>query len=164
MRDTAAVLDLLEQVPAAFTARQRGLAWLTGLGQSHNVDTASRRLLALAPQFSAPESAFLLAAQNRGGGWGIGSGYLSDPLDTALAVMALPQVDPAPAIAFLLGAQRNTGAWSMQPSSRSSVSVTLAYSRWHRPANAPMSRLPATARCRGSPPGRISMADLATRR
>src|SRR5581483_11360655 len=56
VRDSAAVFDLLKETPISYTFYQKGLAWLTGLTEYNNVDTVSRRLLAIAPQFSSTDT------------------------------------------------------------------------------------------------------------
>ncbi len=129
VRDTAAALDLLREVPAAFTSHQRGLAWLSQLQEHLNVDMVSRRLLAISPQYSATDAAFLADARNGAGGWGLRRGYRSDALDTALALLASP-VAPGPAdIAFIVNAQNPDGGWAVRPGSPSSVQGTLAVLR-----------------------------------
>ena len=129
VRDTAAALDLLREVPAAFTSHQRGLAWLSQLQEHLNVDMVSRRLLAISPQYSATDAAFLADARNGAGGWGLRRGYRSDALDTALALLASPVV-PAPAdIAFIVNGQNPDGGWAVRPGSPSSVQGTLAVLR-----------------------------------
>jgi subtilase family serine protease/flagellar hook assembly protein FlgD/fibronectin type 3 domain-containing protein len=126
VRDSVAALDLLQQIPSTYLAHQKGLAWLTALKELPNVDAVSRRLIALAPQFSPSDSAFLTEARNPNGGWGLARGYQSDPLDTALALLALPQGDAAAALSYLLSTQNSDGGWGIRPDSPSSVATTLA--------------------------------------
>lgn len=125
VRDTAAVIDLLKESPAAFAAQQKGLAWLTTAPDLHNVDGAARRIVALAPQFSSPDVAFLNDVRNSSGGWGLLRHFRSDALDTALALTALGQPSPAD-VAFLLSAQNADGGWPVQPNGQSSIVATLA--------------------------------------
>lgn len=126
VRDSAAVFDLLKEIPSAYTAYQQGLAWLTGFSEYNNVDTVSRRLMAIAPQFSATDTAFLLEAENPSGGWGLRKDYQSDPFDTILALRALPQGDPARSIGYLLTIQNADGGWGLRPGGPSSVLGTVA--------------------------------------
>jgi large repetitive protein len=130
VRDTSAALDLLKETPAAFTSYQKGLAWISQLQEHLNVDMVSRRLLAIRPQFSATDAAFLAGARNASGGWGLRKGYQSDPLDTALALFANPAAgDIAADVAYLATAQNADGGWGVRPGGASSVQATIAVLR-----------------------------------
>ncbi|MFZ5863148.1 MAG: CARDB domain-containing protein [Nitrospirota bacterium] len=150
VRDTANVLDLLREIPSTYLSHQRGLAWLTSLTAADNVDTVSRRTLALSPQYAAPDATFLIEAENALGGWGLRRGYLSDPLDTALALRALADVGQAsgllgrridveirgtrylgvqPDIGLLLSTQNEDGGWGLKPGASSSILATAAVMR-----------------------------------
>ena len=120
-RDTAAVLDLLRTIPGALTPRDRALAWLTGLGTSPNVDTASRRIGAIG---APPDVNFLSAAANPTGGWGLGRGYESDPLDTALALQMFVPADATKHIGFLVQSQNADGGWGMHAGGPGSIDTT----------------------------------------
>jgi subtilase family serine protease/flagellar hook assembly protein FlgD/Tol biopolymer transport system component len=130
VRDTSAALDLFQETPAAFTSYQKGLAWLSQLQEHLNVDMVSRRLLAIRPQYSATDAAFLAAARNASGGWGLRQGYQSDPLDTALALFATPAPgDITKDVAYLLSVQNADGGWGVRPGGASSVQGTIAVLR-----------------------------------
>ena len=129
VRDTAAVIDLLAGHPAAFTHRQSALAWLSTLTAASNVDTVARRMAAIAPQYSAADSAYLLGAQHPQGGWGLRVGDEADPFDTALVLSPLQIANPAAAIGRLVAAQLPDGSWPMHPGGSGSILATAAVLR-----------------------------------
>jgi subtilase family serine protease/Tol biopolymer transport system component len=158
VRDSAAVLDLLREIPSTFLPYQRGVAWLTALAGHLNVDTTSRRLVAVAPQFSPTDTSFLLGARNQDGGWGLRPGDRSDPLDTALALRALSGIDVGAAVSFLVASQNPDGGWAMAPGGPSSVPGTVAvldaFSRHSRPdADSAVARALAWLQARQNPDG-----------
>lgn len=142
-RDTAVVVEVLENLSIPGQAQTGGLAWLVGR-EAGNADYLSAKIVAFAAAGQDVSSYVesLLALQNSDGGWGSKQSFLSTPVDTCAALQALSAAySNSPAVGkgtdYLLARQNADGGWGYQETAESNVLVTAETS-------AVLQRLPMT--------------------
>jgi hypothetical protein len=133
-RDTAVVVETLENLSVPGQAQVLGLQWLAGT-ESGNTDYLAAKITALAAAGHDVSTLVdsLLALQNPDGGWGSGRNFLSNPIDTCSALKALSaayssSLGSGKGADYLLARQNPDGGWGYQDAADSNVLVTAEVS------------------------------------
>lgn len=85
VRDTAAVIELLQELDPAYAGLARARSWLAAQTAANHDQQSARLLL----EDDATLATQLIAAQSTDGGWGLAAGFQDSVTDTALVAAAL---------------------------------------------------------------------------
>lgn len=85
VRDTAAVIELLQELDPAYAGLARARSWLAAQSAANHDQQSARLLLDGNPTLATQ----LIAAQSADGGWGLVAGFQDSVTDTALVAAAL---------------------------------------------------------------------------
>ncbi|MCQ4163760.1 CARDB domain-containing protein [Tahibacter harae] len=85
LRDTAAVIELLQELDPAYAGLARARSWLTAQAGANHDQQSARLVL----DGDAALATKLIAAQSADGGWGLAAGFQDSVTDTALVAAAL---------------------------------------------------------------------------
>lgn len=125
-RDTAAVIELLQELDPAYAGLARARSWLAAQA-AVNHDQQSARLVLHSDDTAA---ANLIAAQSPGGGWGLAAGFQDSVADTALVAAALAGRESGTgsvraALQQLAARQNSDGSFALAAQGRGHMLPTL---------------------------------------
>lgn len=126
VRDTVAVIELLQELDPAYAGLARARSWLA-TQTAANHDQQSARLLL---EDDATLATQLIAAQSTDGGWGLAAGFQDSVTDTALVATALARREPGAgsvraALQQLAARQNGDGSFALGAQGRGHMLPTL---------------------------------------